>query len=249
MRLKGKIAVVTGAGRGIGEAIARKFLQEGATVVICDALKARVEEAAGRLAAFGTVQSFAVDVTNREDVQAMFDETVRIFGRIDILANNAGIARFEPFLEIEDKNWNDTLAVNLTGTFICSQIAARVMAKQKSGAIVNMASTNGILGEEALAHYNASKAGIVLLGKTMAIELAPYGIRVNSICPGSIQTDLALEGGQPVEELEQYFAKIPLKRRGSTEEVANAFAFLASDEASFITGTELVVDGGQICHE
>ncbi|RAV22468.1 SDR family NAD(P)-dependent oxidoreductase [Paenibacillus contaminans] len=249
MRLKGKIAVVTGAGRGIGEAIARKFLQEGATVVICDALKARVEEAAGRLAAFGTVQSFAVDVTNREDVQAMIDETVRIFGRIDILANNAGIARFEPFLEIEDKNWNDTLAVNLTGTFICSQIAARVMAKQKSGAIVNMASTNGILGEEALAHYNASKAGIVLLGKTMAIELAPYGIRVNSICPGSIQTDLALEGGQPAEELEQYFAKIPLKRRGSTEEVANAFAFLASDEASFITGTELVVDGGQICHE
>lgn len=249
MRLKGKIAVVTGAGRGIGEAIARKFLQEGATVVICDALKARVEEAAGRLAAFGTVQTFAVDVTNREDVQAMIDETVRIFGRIDILANNAGIARFEPFLEIEDKNWNDTLAVNLTGTFICSQIAARVMAKQKSGAIVNMASTNGILGEEALAHYNASKAGIVLLGKTMAIELAPYGIRVNSICPGSIQTDLALEGGQPAEELEQYFAKIPLKRRGSTEEVANAFAFLASDEASFITGTELVVDGGQICHE
>jgi 3-oxoacyl-[acyl-carrier protein] reductase len=249
MRLKGKIAVVTGAGRGIGEAIARKFLQEGATVVICDALKARVEEAAGRLAAFGTVQSFAVDVTNREDVQAMIDETVSIFGRIDILANNAGIARFEPFLEIEDKNWNDTLAVNLTGTFICSQIAARVMAKQKSGAIVNMASTNGILGEEALAHYNASKAGIVLLGKTMAIELAPYGIRVNSICPGSIQTDLALEGGQPAEELEQYFAKIPLKRRGSTEEVANAFAFLASDEASFITGTELVVDGGQICHE
>jgi 3-oxoacyl-[acyl-carrier protein] reductase len=249
MRLKGKIAVVTGAGRGIGEAIARKFLQEGATVIICDALKARVEEAAGRLAAYGTVQSFAVDVTNRENVQAMIDETVGIFGRIDILANNAGIARFEPFLEIEDKNWNDTLAVNLTGTFICSQIAARVMAKQKSGAIVNMASTNGILGEEALAHYNASKAGIVLLGKTMAIELAPYGIRVNSICPGSIQTDLALEGGQPAEELEQYFAKIPLKRRGSTEEVANAFAFLASDEASFITGTELVVDGGQICHE
>ncbi|WP_409345013.1 SDR family NAD(P)-dependent oxidoreductase [Paenibacillus sp. MBLB4367] len=249
MRLKGKIAIVTGAGRGIGESIARKFLLEGATVVICDALKARIEETAGKLAALGTVTPFAVDVTKREDVQAMIDETVRQYGRIDILANNAGIARFEPFLEIEDKNWNDTLAVNLTGTFIVSQIAARVMAKQKSGVIVNMASTNGILGEEALAHYNASKAGIVLLGKTMAIELAPYGIRVNSICPGAIQTDLALEGGQPAEELQQYLAKIPLKRRGSTEEVANAFAFLASDEASFITGTELVVDGGQICQE
>ena len=249
MRLQGKSAIVTGAGRGIGKAIAKKFLQEGAEVFICDIERGWLQDTQEELAALGTVQSAVVDVTVREEVEDMVNRAGRAFGKIDILANNAGIARFEQFLEIADKDWNDTLAVNLTGVFLCSQIVAREMKNQGSGAIVNMGSTNSILGEAGLAHYNASKAGVVLLSKTMAIELASYNIRVNSVCPGFILTDLALEGGMSEEEVRGYTSKIPLNRYGKVEEVANAFAFLASDEASFFTGTELVVDGGQICQE
>ena len=189
------------------------------------------------------------DVTSREEVEELVSRARGSLGRIDVLVNNAGVALYERFLEITDKDWNDTLAVNLTGVFLCSQVVAREMRERGSGAIVNMASTNGILGEPGLAPYNASKAGVVLLSKTMAIELAPHNIRVNSVCPGFIFTDLALEGGMSEEEIRAYTSKIPLNRYGRVEEVANAFAFLASDEASFITGTELVVDGGQICQE
>lgn len=249
MRLQGKFAIVTGAGRGIGKAIAEKFLQEGAGVLVCDIDPSRLEDTQRELATLGTVVAEVVDVTVREEVERLVRRAREAFGRIDVLANNAGIARFEEFLEITDNNWNDTLAVNLTGVFLFSQVTAREMKGQGSGAIVNMASTNGVLGEPGLAHYNASKAGVVLLSKTMAIELAPYNIRVNSVCPGFILTDLALEGGMSEEEVRGYTSKIPLNRYGRVEEVSNAFAFLASDEASFITGTELVVDGGQICQE
>ena len=249
MRLEGKSAIVTGAGRGIGKAIAAKFLQEGAAVFVCDVDRDRLEDAQAELEAYGTVHGLAADVTVREEVEDLVRRARGALGGIDVLANNAGIARYEPFLEITDKNWNDTLAVNLTGVLLCSQVVAREMLEQGSGAIVNMASTNGILGEPLLAHYNASKAGVVLLSKTMAIELAPHNVRVNSVCPGFILTDLAQEGGISEDEIREYTAKIPLGRCGRVEEVANAFAFLASDEASFITGAELVVDGGQICQE
>jgi 3-oxoacyl-[acyl-carrier protein] reductase len=249
LRLQGKSAVVTGAGRGIGKAIARKFLQEGAGVFICDLDRDRLGEAREELSSLGTVHGAAVDVTSREEVEALVSRARAALGRIDVLANNAGVARFEPFLEATDRTWNDTLDVNLTGVFLCSQVVAREMRDRGSGAIVNMASTNGILGEPGLAHYNASKAGVLLLSRTMAIELAPHNIRVNSVCPGFILTDLVQEGGMSEEEIREYTSKIPLNRYGRVEEVASAFAFLASDEASFITGAELVVDGGQICQE
>jgi len=249
MRLEGKSAIVTGAGRGIGKAIASRFLHEGAGVLICDLEPERLEAAREELAAIGTVQSEVVNVTSREEVERLVDRAKEEFGRIDILANNAGISRFEPFLEITDENWNDTLAINLTGVFLCSQVVAAEMKNQGSGAIVNMGSTNGILGEEGLAHYNASKAGVILLTKTMAIELAPHNVRVNSVCPGFILTELQLESGMSEETIQDYTSLIPLNRYGRVEEVASAFAFLASDEASFITGTELVVDGGQTCRE
>jgi 3-oxoacyl-[acyl-carrier protein] reductase len=249
MRLKDKYAIVTGAGRGIGKAIAKKFLQEGAKVVICDLDETRLQASKKELSEYGSTHSMRVDVTKREQVLELVEFTKETYGRIDILVNNAGIARYEQFLDITEKNWLDTLNVNLTGVFLCSQMVAQEMKKQNAGAIVNMGSTNGILGEPGLAHYNASKAGVILLGKTMAIELAPYNIRVNSVCPGFILTELALEGGMAEEEVRNYTSKIPLNRYGKVEEVANAFAFLASDEASFITGTELVVDGGQICQE
>ena len=249
MRLEGKSAIVTGAGRGIGKAIARRFLEEGALVMICDLDESRLEATHEDLSAIGQVRSEVVDVTSRQAVEHLARQAKRAFGRIDVLANNAGISRFEPFLEITDENWNDTLEVNLKGVFLCSQVVAAEMKNQQSGAIVNMGSTNGILGEEGLAHYNASKAGVILLTKTMAIELAPHNIRVNSVCPGFILTELQLESGMSKETIEDYTSLIPLKRYGAVEEVASAFAFLASEEASFITGTELVVDGGQTCRE
>jgi 3-oxoacyl-[acyl-carrier protein] reductase len=249
VRLKDKAAIVTGAGRGIGVAIARKFLQEGAKVLICDINEKDLEKAKNELQSIGPIYSKVTNVTVREEIEELVAYAKGVFGRIDVLANNAGVARFEPFLEVTDKAWNDTLAVNLTGTFICSQVVSKEMAKQKFGSIVNMSSSNAILGEANLAHYNASKAGVKLLSKTMAIELAPYDIRVNNVCPGFILTDLAIEAGINEQELKEYTSKIPLNRYGKVEEVANAFSFLASDEASFITGTELVVDGGQLCQE
>jgi 3-oxoacyl-[acyl-carrier protein] reductase len=249
VRLKGKSAIVTGAARGIGLAITRKYLEEGAEVLICDVNEEGLGKAKDQLQSLGTIYSKVVNVAVREEVEELVSYAKKVFKKIDTLANNAGIARFEPFLEATDKAWNDTLNVNLTGTFICSQIVAREMVKQKSGSIVNMSSSNAILGEANLVHYNASKAGVKLLSKTMAIELARYNIRTNNVCPGFILTDLAIEAGIDEQELKEYTSKIPLNRYGKVEEVANAFCFLASDEASFITGTELVVDGGQLCQE
>src|SRR5215213_2890230 len=249
MRLEGKSAIVTGAGRGIGKAIARKFLEEGARVMICDLDEDRLGAAHEELSDFGQVRSELVDVTSRGAVEYLAGQAKGAFGRIDVLANNAGISRFEPFLEITDENWNDTLAINLTGVFLCSQVVAREMKNQGLGAIVNMGSTNGILGAEGLAHYNPSKAGVILLTKTMAIELVPHNVRVNSVRPGFILTELQLESGMSEETIQDYTSLIytsliPLNRYRRVEEVAGAFAFLASDEASFMTGTELVVNGG-----
>src|SRR5215217_5591947 len=217
--------------------------------MICDLDESRLEAAHEELSAIGQVRSEVVNVTSRESVEYLSRQATKAFGRIDVLANNAGISRFEPFLEITDENWNDTLEINLKGVFLCSQVVAAEMKNQESGAIVNISSTNGILGEEGLAHYNASKVGVLLLTKTMAIELTPHNIRVNSVCPGFILTELQLESGMSEDTIQDHASLIPLNRHGRVEEVASAFAFLASDEAWFITGTELVVDGGQTCGE
>ena len=249
-RLDGKAAIVTGAARGIGKAIATRFHRDGARLVLWDLRADELSAACAELAGGGPdVHGAVVDVTDRRGVEAGVTEAYERLGRIDILANNAGIGGFTPFLEMSDQEWQRMLDVDLTGVFICSQVVARRMREQESGAIVNMASTNGLLGEALEAHYNAAKGGVVLLTKTMAIELAPYGIRVNSVCPGFILTDLAREAGLPQEEIDDYARKIPMGRTGRPEEVAAAFSFLASDDASFITGTEVVVDGGQICQE
>lgn len=249
MRLLGKRAVITGAGRGIGLAIVRKFAREGASVVFCDVHPDRVAQASEQLQGEGDVVGMSVDIANRDQVERWVEFAVQRMGGIDILVNNAGIARFESFMEIADESWHQTMAVNLTGTFLCSQVAAKHMIPAGKGVIVNMASTNALVGEAGLAHYNASKAGVLLLSKTMAIELAPHGIRINSVCPGMVATDLQKEGGQAEEETAAIRGKIAMNRFAHVDEVANAFAFLASDEASFITGTELVVDGGQLCQQ
>jgi 3-oxoacyl-[acyl-carrier protein] reductase len=251
LRLEGKNVIVTGAGRGIGKAIARKFLVEGARVLICDLYPERVAESVQDLRQQGDVQGIEGDVSSPAFCDALIKHAFESFGELNILVNNAGIAIVEPFIEHTEDTWDKTLAVNLKSIFLLGQRAARVMIEQgKGGAIVNMASTNGHMGEKGLAAYNASKAGVVLLTKTMAIELAQHNIRVNCVSPGFIMTDLVQQSwGEQTQFVKDYLQKIPLGRYGKPEDVANLYAFLASDEASFITGESVVIDGGQLSEE
>ena len=248
--LAGKTAVITGAARGIGRAIAERFLAEGARVLLADRAEERLRATAAAVGDRGEVHAFVADVASPADVAALFAEADRLWdGHLDVLCANAGVAVAQPFLEIDAETWDRVLAVNLRGVFLCGQAAARRMVARRRGAIVNMSSTNGIMGERGLASYNASKAGVVLLSKTMAIELAPYGVRVNCVNPGWIESEIHDEVRLDPALVAGYMDKIPLRRAGRPDEVAGAFCYLASDDASFITGTELVVDGGQLAEE
>ena len=250
LRLEGKTAIITGAGRGIGKAIAKKFLLEGARVLVCDIVPERLEQTVMELRAFGEVQSLIGDVSRSDFCDAVVQTALEFFGEINILVNNAGIAVFAPFLEHTEEAWDQTLNVNLKSMFLLSQRVARQMvAKGGGGAIVNMASTNGLMGERDLVAYNASKGGVILLTKTLAIELAEHNIRVNCVAPGLIRTTLASEGGSSNNFFDESLHKIPMRRLGTPEEVASLFAYLASDEASFVTGDTVVIDGGQLAEE
>ena len=247
-RFENQVAIVTGAASGIGAATARRLGAEGASVLAADRNLAGAEATAEAIrAAGGTATACEVDVTQRKQVEAMLAAAVAAYGRVDVLANIAGIARGEPFLETTDEWWDKTLAVNLTGVFYCSQVVARHMVeKQIAGRIVNLASTNGLVGEANLTHYNASKFGVVGMTMTMAIDLAPYNIRVNSVCPGLIETPLTKKSVDNPEWVKGYLPKIPMNRFGKPEEVAAAVAYLASTDSGFITGHQLVIDGGQL---
>ncbi|MBS4197069.1 SDR family NAD(P)-dependent oxidoreductase [Lederbergia citri] len=246
-RFEDKIAFVTGASRGIGKAIAKRFASEGAKIALISNHEDDLNETEKEFGALGYgVLSILADVSNANHVERAVEYTVSKWGRIDILANNAGIAWEEDFLELKDENWRKMLDVNLNGMFYTAQRVSRQMVKQGEGAIINMASTNGLVGEVRFAHYNASKGGVVLLTKTMALELGKYNIRVNSVCPGYIRTPMS-EAIDDEEFVQEYVrTKISIGRVGQPQDVAGVFAFLASDDAAFITGTEIVVDGGQL---
>jgi NAD(P)-dependent dehydrogenase (short-subunit alcohol dehydrogenase family) len=249
--LAGKRVLVSGGSSGIGQATAQRFLEEGARVFLCGLDPDQVDGAVAGLAAFGTVTGIAADVSREDDVTRLVTSACEALGGVDVLINNAGVAWREPFLRITAAHWDQMMAVNLRGMFLVAQAVARVLVDQGGGGvIVNMSSTNGLGGEADYAHYNATKAGVLLLTKTMAVELGPVGVRVNALCPGYIETPLnaAISADLGGKDFADAYASgsIPLGRPGRSSEVAAGYAFLASDDASFITGAEIVIDGGQL---
>jgi len=247
MKLDKKTAIVTGARRGIGHAIALALAKEGANIVVSDISQEDCQKVITEIEGLGR-RGLAVkcDVTSKAEVDGMMEKTVVEFGKLDILVNNAGIINFKPFLELTEKEWDNTLNVNLKGQFLCAQAAAKEMSKNKWGRIINIASiSSGGCGIAfpLIAHYTASKGGVMALTEALALELTPYGINVNAICPGAIDTDMA-KGSKESGQLEQILLRIPKGRMGQPEDIANLAVFLASEESDYITGAAIVIDGG-----
>jgi NAD(P)-dependent dehydrogenase (short-subunit alcohol dehydrogenase family) len=256
MIFSGKIAMITGAAQGIGKAVAIAFAREGANLVLADVNYKKVQETGAEAEKFGgKTVNLAVDVTIPRQVKEMVNTALEAYGRIDILVNNAGILRAVPFLDASEEDWDLTLAVNLKGVFLCSQMVARKMVEQNSGRIINVASNAGKVPRVNNAAYCASKAGVILLTKVIALELAKYGVTANALCPGATETELLVKtqsgglsrglDGIIKGSLEAFRAGIPLGRLAKPEEQASMVLFLASEAAGHITGQTFIVDGGQ----
>lgn len=242
-RLKDKIAVITGSARGIGFGIAELFAAEGATVIILDLFKEAVDEAVVKLTAKGyKADGFIGNVTKPEDMENAFTAIVEKHKVIDILINNAGITKDNLILRMKEEEWDAVIAVNLKGSFICTQKAFKVMMKQRFGSIVNIASVIGLMGNAGQANYAATKGGLIAFTKSCAKEFASRNVRVNAVAPGFIQTEMT--ANLPVEVVENYSKAIPLGKMGLPEDVAKLCMFFASEDSTYITGQTIAVDGG-----
>ena len=243
MILKDKVAIVTGASRGIGEAIARKFCQEGASVMLCSRSAESVAAITESLSnEGGDAKSTQADISSKDDVDALVDLTLQEFTRVDILVNNAGITRDTLFMRMKDEDWDAVIQTNLTGTAYCMRAVTRPMMRQRGGRIINISSVIGIVGNAGQANYAASKAGMIGLTKSVAKEVGSRSITVNAITPGFITTDMT----EKISEADQQkmLEMIPASSFGTPEDVAETALFLASDAARYITGQAIQVDGG-----
>lgn len=244
MNLSGKVAIVTGASQGIGFACAKRYIDEGCKVMLVD-VKEEGEQVAAGLGA--NARFFRADVSSKAEVDAMVQDVLDIWGRIDILVNNAGITHAADFLDLQEEDFDRVLRINLKSMFLCGQAVARQMVTQQSGSIINMSSVNAELAIPNQVPYVVSKGGINQLTKVMALNLAPHGVRVNGIGPGTILTELAKKAVLASPEAKHtILSRTPLGRCGEPEEVASIAAFLASDEASYMTGQTMYVDGGRM---
>ena len=245
MKLEGKTAVITGGARGIGKEIARVLAKEGANCVLCDVNAQELKTAAAEIESLGVqCLPLALNVCDLKQCEDAVNKVIDKYKKIDILINNAGITRDGLLLRMKEEDWDSVIAVNLKGTFNCTKAAIKVMLKQKSGRIVNVASIIGVMGNAGQANYAASKAGIIGLTKSTAKEVASRNINVNAIAPGFIETKMTEVLSDEVKEA--MLKQIPLKRFGKPEDVGNLVLFLVSDDASYITGQVIKIDGGMV---